>query len=92
MTYTVILSPEALAQLADLDAHLAAAASPEIAARYTAAIVDFCFSLRIFGPRLLSDKELPFLEEALALANPTPEEIEAFNEYLRKNGGGTDDP
>lgn len=47
------------------------------------------------GRRLLSESELlsgsepSFLEEASALANPTPEQIEAFHEHLRKNGGGT---
>ena len=41
MIYTVILLPEARAQLIELDAHIAVAASPEIAARYTDAIMDF---------------------------------------------------
>lgn len=51
MSYTIILSPEARAQLIDLDAHITAAASPKLATRYVDAIVDFCYSLNIFPER-----------------------------------------
>lgn len=45
MNYRVVFSPEAEEQLADLYGYIAAAASPEIAARYTEAIVTYCESL-----------------------------------------------
>lgn len=45
------------------------------------------------GPkRVLTDQELLFFEEALVLAYPTPEDDEAFREYLRKNGSGGGNP
>jgi len=43
MTYAVAFSPKARVQLIELDAYIEAAASPEIAARYTDAVADFCF-------------------------------------------------
>jgi plasmid stabilization system protein ParE len=49
--YRVIYSPEAEAQLLALFFHVAAAASPEIAARYTDAIVEQCESLQTFPMR-----------------------------------------
>lgn len=45
MTYTVILSPRALDDLIALDAYIADASSPAVAARYTDAVADFCHSL-----------------------------------------------
>ena len=42
MTYTVVFTPEAAEQLAALYRYIAAAASPEMAERYTGAIVTFC--------------------------------------------------
>lgn len=48
MTYRVVFSPEALEQLAELFRYIAEAASPDIAARYTEAIVSHCESLRTF--------------------------------------------
>ena len=42
MMYRVVYSPEAEAHLVALSFHIAAAASPEIAARYTDAIVKQC--------------------------------------------------
>lgn len=51
MNYRVVFSPEAEEQLAALYVYIAAAASPEIAARYTGAIVDYCESLRTFPLR-----------------------------------------
>ena len=51
MNSRVIFSPEALEQLAELFRYVAEAASPEIAARYTEAIVSYCESLRTFPLR-----------------------------------------
>lgn len=41
MNYRVVFSPEAEEQLADLYGYIAAVASPDIAARYTEAIVSY---------------------------------------------------
>jgi Arc/MetJ-type ribon-helix-helix transcriptional regulator len=43
-----VFSPEAEEQLAELYRYIAAAASPDVAARYTEAIVTYCESLRTF--------------------------------------------
>lgn len=51
MNYRVIFSPEAEEQLLTLSRYIAAAASPDIAARYTGAIVNYCESLRTFPHR-----------------------------------------
>ena len=46
--YRVVFSPEAEEQLAALYGYIAAAASPDIAAGYTEAIVSYCESLCLF--------------------------------------------
>ena len=51
MAYTVVFTPEAEEDLASLFRHIASAASPEIAARYTGAIVGYCEGLRDFPHR-----------------------------------------
>ena len=51
MRYVVAFTPEAEEQLAGLYRHIAVAASPEVAARYTGAIVDYCESLATFPHR-----------------------------------------
>lgn len=51
MSYRVAFSPEAEEQLAALYSYIAAAASPEIAVRYTEAIVTYCEGLRAFPHR-----------------------------------------
>lgn len=51
MNYRVVFSPEAEEQLAALYNYIAAAASSDIAARYTEAIVSYCESLRAFPHR-----------------------------------------
>ncbi len=51
MTCAVAFSPQARVQLIELDAWIEAAASPEIAARYTDAVADFCCSLATFPQR-----------------------------------------
>jgi len=43
--------PEALKQLDELEAYIASAASPTIAARYIDSIVDYCGELQIFPHR-----------------------------------------
>ena len=48
MPYRVIFAPEALEQLAALYSYIAGAASPEIAARYTDAVVEHCERLQAF--------------------------------------------
>lgn len=51
MKYRVVFSPEALEQLAELYRYIAEAASPDVAAQYTEAIVSDCESLRMFPLR-----------------------------------------
>jgi len=51
MSYRVVFSPEAQEQLAELFRYIAEAASPDIAAQYTEAIVSYCESLRTFPLR-----------------------------------------
>ncbi|WP_339492960.1 type II toxin-antitoxin system RelE/ParE family toxin [Pseudomonas sp. EA_15y_Pfl2_R67] len=51
MAYTVEFAPEALEQLAALYRYIATAASPEIAHRYTDAIVSYCEELQTFPHR-----------------------------------------
>ncbi len=49
--HSVVYAPEAEAQLVALYFHIASAASPEIAANYTEAIVKQCESLKTFPIR-----------------------------------------
>ena len=51
MNYGVAFSPRAREQLIALDEYIALAASPEIAARYTDAVADFCLSLATYPVR-----------------------------------------
>lgn len=51
MIYRVVFSPEAQEQLVALYGYIANAASADIAARYTEAIVSYCESLRTFPHR-----------------------------------------
>ncbi|MDB5777496.1 MAG: plasmid stabilization system [Herbaspirillum sp.] len=51
MQYAVIFTPEAQEQLAALYRYIAVTASPEIAQRYTNAIVTYCEGLRDFPHR-----------------------------------------
>ena len=51
MSCRVVFSPEAEKQLVALYSYIAAAASPDIAARYTEAIVSYCESLCTFPHR-----------------------------------------
>jgi len=49
--YTVVFAPEALSQLESLSDFIARAASPEVALRYTNAIVTYCETLHIMPLR-----------------------------------------
>lgn len=49
--YTVVFTPEAQEQLVALYRYIASAASPEVAERYTGAIVTQCEELRTFPHR-----------------------------------------
>jgi len=51
MSFRIVFSPEAEEQLAALYCYIAAASSPDIAARYTGAIVSYCESLCTFPQR-----------------------------------------
>ena len=51
MKCRVVFSPESEEQLAALFRHIAAAASPQIAARYTIAIITYCEGLCTFPQR-----------------------------------------
>lgn len=51
MSYIVVFAPEAEVQLVELYGHIAAEASPEIAARFTDGIVAHCESLSTFPNR-----------------------------------------
>jgi plasmid stabilization system protein ParE len=51
MTYSVVFSPEATAELLKIYRHIAGEASPEIAKRFTDAIVAHCERFREFPER-----------------------------------------
>lgn len=48
--YSVIFTPEAEEQFAELYHYIAEKASPTSALRYTTSIVDFCASMKAFPP------------------------------------------
>lgn len=51
MQYAVVFTPEAQEQLAALYRYIAVAASPDVAERYTGAIVSYCEGLSTFPKR-----------------------------------------
>ena len=51
MNYRVVFSPHAQEQLVELYRYISEAASNDVAARYTEAIVSYCESLRVFPLR-----------------------------------------
>ncbi len=51
MSYRVVFSPAAQEQLLDLYRYIAAAGSPDVAARYTGSIATYCESLCMFPLR-----------------------------------------
>jgi plasmid stabilization system protein ParE len=58
MTYIVVFSPEAQAQLVELYLYIADAASPAVAARYADDLVSYCESLRTFPLRGLGRDDI----------------------------------
>ncbi|MBW4049457.1 MAG: type II toxin-antitoxin system RelE/ParE family toxin [Proteobacteria bacterium] len=59
MNYSVVFSHKAREQLVALDEYIAqAAASPEIAARFTDTVADFCVSLATFPKRGIERDDL----------------------------------
>lgn len=58
MRYAVVFTPEAEEQLAALYHYIAAAASPEIADRYTNAIVTYCEGLQTFPHRSIGRDDI----------------------------------
>ena len=51
IAYLVVFSPQALEQLASMYRYIAVAASPDVAQRYTEAIVEYCETLHTFPLR-----------------------------------------
>ncbi len=51
MRYTVVFTPEAEEQIAELYHYISQAASPDVAQRYTEAIVTYCEGLHTFPHR-----------------------------------------
>lgn len=73
MSYRVVFSPEAQEQLAELYRYIADAASSDIAARYTEAIVSYCENLRTFPHRgTMRDDIRPGLRITHRIAREAP--------------------
>jgi toxin ParE1/3/4 len=60
MSYTIVFTPEAEAQLVELYGYIAEKASPEIAARFTGGIVACCESLSTFPLRGVRRLTVPY--------------------------------
>ncbi|MCG1042059.1 type II toxin-antitoxin system RelE/ParE family toxin [Mycetohabitans sp. B8] len=58
MNYRVVFSPEVQAQLVELFRYIADVASPDMAARYTEAIVSYCESLSTFPLRSIKRDDI----------------------------------
>jgi plasmid stabilization system protein ParE len=76
MNYRVVFSPEAEEQLVALYGYIAAAASPDIAARYTEAIVSYCESLCAFPHRGTTRDDV---RPGLRITNYKKRAVIAFN-------------
>ncbi len=76
MTYHVVFSPEAEEQLVLIYRHIAAAASPHIAARYTEAIITDCENLQAFPHRGIKRDDI---RPGLRITNYKKRTIIAFN-------------
>ena len=76
MSYAVVFAPEAEDQLAQLYRHIAAAASPAVAKRYTDAIVSCCEGLNIFPHRGAPRDDI---RPALRITNYKGSTVIAFN-------------
>ncbi|MEE3626630.1 type II toxin-antitoxin system RelE/ParE family toxin [Nitrospirillum sp. BR 11752] len=76
MSQSVVFTPEAMEQLAALYRYVAEAASPDIAAHYTDAIVSYCEKLTTFPHRgIVRDDVRP----GLRITNYKKRAIIAFN-------------
>ncbi|HUP11769.1 MAG TPA: type II toxin-antitoxin system RelE/ParE family toxin, partial [Niastella sp.] len=58
MSYTVVFTPEAQEQILELYRYIAITNSPEIAERYTSAVVTYCESLQTFPERGISRSDI----------------------------------
>ena len=76
MNHRVVFSPEALEQLAELYRYIAEAASPDVAAQYTEAIVSYCESLRTFP---LRGTQRDDVRPGLRITNYKKRTVIAFN-------------
>lgn len=74
--YTVVFAPQAREQLASLYRYIAVAASPEIAERYTNAIVTYCEGLQTFPMRGTRRDDI---RPGLRIANYRKRAVIAFN-------------
>ena len=73
--YSVIFTPEAEEQLAELYHYIAEKASPTSALRYTNAIVDFCASMKAFPHRGVARDDI---RPGLRISNYKKNAIVAF--------------
>ena len=76
MSYRVVFSPAFESQLANLFRYIAEAASPNIAAQYTEAIVSYCESLSTFPMRGTKRDDL---REGLRITNYKKRAVIAFS-------------
>ena len=76
MLHRVVFAPEAEEQLLELYRHIAVAASPDIAARYTHAIVAYCESLEQFPLRGTKRDDI---RQGLRITNYKKRAVIAFN-------------
>lgn len=101
MSYTVVFTPEAEAQLIELYGYIAGEASPETAARFTDAIVTYCENLSTFPVRGTRRDDVrasdvackPFARSAVGwksvLRDARIGSYEAMGGYERSYRGGT---
>lgn len=76
MNHRVVFSREALEQVAELYRYIAEAASPDVAAQYTEAIVSYCESLRTFP---LRGTQRDDVRPGLRITNYKKRTVIAFN-------------
>ena len=76
MSYKVIFTPEAEAQLIELYGYIATAESPEVAARYTNSIVTYCESLQTLPHRGIQRDDI---RPGLRITNYRKRTVIAFN-------------
>lgn len=76
MSYKVIFTPEAEAQLIELYGYIATAESPEVAARYTNSIVTYCETLQTLPHRGIQRDDI---RPGLRITNYRKRTVIAFN-------------